>query len=120
MPSDELFPPEPPTPWPLLENRINRLLEAIVQLRNANAALMKENVILRNQLKEKESESPDASPHPSRTTPSVPSSEETRLRRQYDEALEDLKKVKTNLQRLENLAREFHMVDPETVTEDKG
>ena len=56
MPSDELFPSEPPTPWPLLENRINRLLEAIVQLRNANAALMKENVILSNQLKDKESE----------------------------------------------------------------
>jgi hypothetical protein len=116
LPSDELFPPEPPTPWPLLENRINRLLEAIVQLRNANAALMKENVILQNQLKEKDSDTPATA----RSGSTGPSPEETRLRRQYDEALEDLKKVKANMQRLENLAREFHMVDPETVTEDKG
>ena len=42
------------------------------------------------------------------------------MRRQYDEALEDLKKVKTNLQRLETLAREFHMEDSETVGEGKG
>lgn len=116
MPSDELFPSEPPTPWPLLENRINRLLEAIVQLRNANAALMKENVILSNQLKDKESEVSVPAP----ATHADPSPEETRLRRQYDEALEDLKKVKTNLQRLETLAREFHMEDSETVGEGKG
>ena len=116
MPSDELFPTEQTTPWPLLEHLINRLLEAIVSLRNANASLMKENVILQNQLKEKESESiGSASP-----SPAGPSPEENRLRRQYDEALEDLKKVKTNLQRLETLAREFHLEESETVTEDKG
>jgi phage shock protein A len=108
--SDELFPSDTSTPWPLIENRINRLLEAIVQLRNANAALMKENVILQNQLKEKESE-------PSPAAPKGPSPEESRLRQQYDEALDDLKKVKTNLQRLETLAREFHLEDSETLTE---
>ncbi len=112
MQSDELFPSETPTPWPLIENRINRLLEAIVQLRNANAALMKENVILQNQLKDKE---PESSTAPS--APKGPSPEETRLRQQYDEALDDLKKVKTNLQRLESLAREFHLEDSETLTE---
>jgi hypothetical protein len=42
------------------------------------------------------------------------------LRRQYDEALEDLKKVKTNLQRLETLAREFHLVDSDNRVEDEG
>ncbi len=116
MPFDELFPIEPPTPWPLLENRINRLLEAIVQLRNANAALMKENVLLQNQLKEKESEPAPAIP----ALAPGPSPEETRLRHQYDEALEDLKKVKTNLQRLETLAKEFHLVeDSESLSEEQ-
>ncbi len=116
MQSDELFPSEPPTSWPLLENRINRLLEAIVQLRNANASLMKENVILQNQLKDKETEAPAL---PSQPVSAGPSPEETRLRHQYDEALEDLKKVKTNLQRLENLAREFHLEDSDALVEEK-
>ncbi len=118
MLSDELFPPEQPTSWPLLETRINRLLEAIVQLRNANASLMKENVILSNQLKDREMETPLSSAVSASPASSHP--EETRLRRQYDEALEDLKKVKTNLQRLETLAREFHLVDSDNRVEDEG
>ncbi len=100
MHSDDLFghPPAPKSLWEDLEKRINRLLEGIVQLRNANAQLMKENVLLRNQLKDmplaEESPAPE---------------ENQKLRKQYENALEDLKQVKQNLQRIESLASELKL-----------
>jgi chromosome segregation ATPase len=101
LPSDDLFPETkgPQTQWEGLEKRINRLLEGIVQLRGANGQLMKENVLLKNQLK-------DAG------TGSNGSSEEVdRLKRQYEEAVRDLRQVKQNLQRLESLAAELKLED---------
>ena len=43
---------DPKTQWEGIEKRINRLLEAVVQLRNANAQIMKENLALKNQMKD--------------------------------------------------------------------
>ncbi len=109
MNSDELFPStaDPQAQWLGLEKRINLLLEGIVQLRNANALLMKENVQIKNQMKEKNGESNGA-----------PTAEEfQKLKKQYEEALEDLKKVKQNLQHIEKLAEELKLEDTETVSE---
>ena len=99
MHSDELFPSakDPKLQWEGLEKRINGLLEGIVQLRNANAQIMKENVLLKNQLKDQTS-NPDTSAEEIQT-----------LRKQYDEALRDLKQVKSNLQRIESLADELKL-----------
>lgn len=99
LPSDDLFGQSQGSPaqWEGLESRINRLLEGIVQLRTANAQLMKENVILKNQLKDL-------------SDGSNGSSEETqKLRRQYEEAVQDLRQMKQNLQRLESLAAEMKL-----------
>jgi hypothetical protein len=98
--SDDLFghSPEPKSQWEDLEKRINRLLEGIVQLRNANAQLMKENVLLKNQLKDMPVM--EAAPAPE---------ENQRLRKQYETALDDLKQVKQNLQRIESLASELKL-----------
>jgi hypothetical protein len=99
--SDDLFgqSPAPKTQWEDLEKRINRLLEGIVQLRNANAQLMKENNLLKNQLKDMPSPEPGASN----------TEENFKLKRQYENALEDLKQVKNNLQRIESLASELKL-----------
>jgi regulator of replication initiation timing len=96
LPSDDLFGqvPDSGSHWEGLERRINRLLEGIVQLRNANAHLMKENVRLKNQLRDRPPET-EASPEENQV-----------LRRQYEAALDDLKQVKQNLQRIETLADE--------------
>jgi hypothetical protein len=98
--SDDLFghSPEPKSQWEDLEKRINRLLEGIVQLRNANAQLMKENVLLKNQLKDMPV-----------TEAAPPPEENQRLRKQYETALDDLKQVKQNLQRIESLASELKL-----------
>jgi len=98
--SDDLFGQIPGSKpqWEDLEKRINRLLEGIVQLRNANAQLMKENVLLKNQLKDQP---------PAETN--VASDENHKLRRQYENALDDLKQVKHNLQRIESLATELKL-----------
>ncbi len=102
MHSDDLFghSSEPKSLWEDLEKRINRLLEGIVQLRNANAQLMKENVLLKNQLKDM----PVTEPGPG-------NEENQKLRHQYENALEDLKLVKHNLQRIETLASELKLED---------
>ncbi len=102
MHSDDLFghAPEPKSQWEELEKRINRLLEGIVQLRNANAQLMKENVLLKNQLKDMPPVDADSTPE-----------ESQKLRKQYENALEDLKLVKHNLQRIESLASELKLED---------
>ncbi len=105
MNSDELFAytPDPQAQWLGLEKRINLLLEGIVQLRNANALLMKENVLLKNQLKDKSGD---------------PSEEDfQKLRKQYDGALEDLKNVKQNLQRIEVLAAELKLEEAQNIPE---
>ena len=104
MQSDDLFghAPVPKTQWEELEKRINRLLEGIVQLRSANGQLMKENVHLKNQLK-------DLSPNSDGSNTS--SQENPVLKRQYEAALQDLKQVKQNLQRLETLAHELKLED---------
>jgi len=96
--SDELFPSakDPKLQWEGLEKRINGLLEGIVQLRNANAQIMKENVLLKNQLKDQPAGDDS-------------SGELQKLRKQYDEALQDLKQVKANLNRVESLANELKL-----------
>jgi len=98
LPSDELFTPGkgPQIQWEGLEKRVNTLLEGIVQLRNANGQLMKENVHLKNQLK-------DAG------ETSTSDEELIKLHKQYDEALQDLKRVKDNLGRIESLAKELKL-----------
>ena len=99
MPSDELFlsTKDPKIQWEGLEKRINSLLEGIVKLRNANGQLMKENIQLQNQLKDVGGSSNGSS------------EELQKLRRQYDEAIQDLKQVKTNLQRIESLSKELKL-----------
>lgn len=88
--------------WEDLEQRINNLLESIVKLRNANAQLMKENILLKNQVKDL-----SANSNGSNTAP-----EDTGfLKKQYETALQDLKQVRQNLQRLETLAQELKLED---------
>ncbi len=104
MHSDDLFGQAsgPKVQWEELERRINRLLEGIVQLRNANGQLMKENVHLKNQLKDLSANSNGSN---------AGSEDTTVLKRQYETALQDLKQVKQNLQRLETLAQELKLED---------
>ncbi|HUO57568.1 MAG TPA: hypothetical protein VMV05_05265 [bacterium] len=99
MSSDELFsrPNDPNYQWEGLEKRVNRLLEGIVQLRNANAQLMKENVLLKNQMK-------DMTPQENGS-----SEELQKLRHQYEDALRDLRQVKNNLERIESLAKDLKL-----------
>jgi len=101
--SDDLFPQTKENRaqglWEGLEKRIGRLLEGIVQLRSANAQLMKENNLLKNQLKESaEAVAVDGN-----------AEELERLRKQYEEALQDMKKLKQNLKRMEELAAELKL-----------
>lgn len=97
MPSGDLSPAskDPKVYWEELEKRINLLLEGIVQLRNANRQLMNENEILKKKARESGGEQ-DAS-----------SEELQKLRRQYAEALEDLKSLRKNLERMEELGSEL-------------
>jgi len=97
--SDDLFgsAKDPQVQWDGLEKRINRLLEGLVQLRNANAQLMKENVLLKKQVKDG-SESSNGS-----------SEEVHKLRQQYEQALKDLSQVKQNLQKMESLAADLKL-----------
>ena len=96
MPSDDLFTAAPAkASWELLENRVNRLLESILLLRDINSQLKKENESLREELKN--------------IHQSASQEELNNLRRQHDEALQDLKQVKTNLQRIESLANELNL-----------
>lgn len=100
MHSDDLFgqAPGPQAQWEELEKRINRLLEGIVKLRNANAQLMKENILLKNQVKDLSANSNG-------------SEDSSALKQQYETAMKDLKQVKQNLQRLETLAQELKLED---------
>ncbi len=103
MPSDELSSSakDPKVQWEGLEKRVNSLLEGIVKLRNANGELMKENIQLKKQLK-------DSGGNVS--AGSNGSSEELqKLRKQYDEAIQDLKQVKNNLGRIEALSKELKL-----------
>ena len=102
MQSDDLFGQGqgPQVQWDELEKRINRLLEGIVQLRNANAQLMKENDRLKNQVKDLSAQSSGAN---------SPSEDTVALKRQYESAIQDLKQVKQNLQKLETLTQEFRL-----------
>ena len=98
MSSADLFPnKDPKVQWDGLEKRVNALLEGIVKLRNANGELMKENLQLKNQLKDAGGSSNGSS------------EELQKLRKQYDEALRDLKQVKNNLDRVNNLAKELKL-----------
>lgn len=94
MPSDELFPPTSQSliSWEGLERRINRLLESLVQLRNSNGQLMKENMVLKNQLREK---------------PNGTSADAEKLRQQYEEALSDMKTLQKNILKMEKLVEEL-------------
>ncbi|HJT23604.1 MAG TPA: hypothetical protein VJ873_03460 [bacterium] len=105
MHSDDLFGQAsgPQVQWEELEKRINRLLEGIVKLRNANAQLMKENILLKNQVKDLSANSNGGS--------NAGSEDTTILKRQYESAMQDLKQVKQNLQRLETLAQELKLED---------
>jgi hypothetical protein len=103
LPSDELFPStkDPKIQWEGLEKRVNSLLEGIVKLRNANGELMKENIQLKKQLKDTGGNA---------SSSSNGSSEELQnLRKQYDEAIQDLKQVKSNLQRIESLSKDLKL-----------
>ncbi len=96
MPSDELFASAPAKPsWELLENRVNRLLESILLLKDINNQLKKENESLREELKN--------------IHQSASQEELNNLRRQHDEAIRDLKQVKSNLMRIESLANELNL-----------
>jgi len=98
LPSDDLFSPastQTQAPWDLLENRVNRLLENILLLRDINIRLQKENESLKDELK---------SIHQSGSEKELEN-----LRRQHEEALQDLKQVKQNLQRIESLASELNL-----------
>jgi hypothetical protein len=99
LPSGDLFPStkDPKIYWEELEKRINRLLEGIVQLRNANRQLMNENEVLKKKARDAGGET-DSSPE-----------ELLKLRKQYAEALEDLKEVRKNLERMESLASELKL-----------
>ena len=101
MSSDELFPEvaKSPMSWDALEKRINRLLESVVQLRNSNGQLMKENMALKNQLRDKSNAAPAA------PAPSAPSAETEKLRQDYEKAIEDLKKLQKNLVQMEKADR---------------
>lgn len=107
MQSGDLFgqapsaPVDPKTQWEGIEKRINRLLEAVVQLRHANAQIMKENLSLKNQMK-------DMAPASGSTDAGL-ADENQKLRKQYETALGDLKQVKENLQRIEGLASELKL-----------
>ena len=95
MPSDDLLSQTQPQKWDVLENRVNRLLENILLLRDINAQLKKENEALKEELKN--------------IHQSGSEQELANLRRQHDEALQDLKQVKNNLQRIESLANELNL-----------
>ena len=103
MPSDELFPStkDPKIQWEGLEKRINSLLEGIVKLRNANGQLMKENIQLKNQMKDLGGNTGGSS--------NGSSEEIQKLQKQYDEAIQDLKQVKNNLQRIEALSKDLKL-----------
>lgn len=104
MHSDDLFGQAqgPQVQWEELEKRINRLLEGIVKLRGANAQLMKENILLKNQVKDLSANSNGSSSG---------SEDTTILKRQYEAAMQDLKQVRQNLQRLETMAQELKLED---------
>lgn len=72
-------------PWVLLEGRVQRLLDTIVQLRQANAQLMKENNILKTQTAKKSSTS------------------DSDLAQKYAKALEDLRATHQRLTELEKI-----------------
>jgi len=98
LPSDDLFSTTAASTknhWELLENRVNRLLENILLLRDINNQLKKENNSLKDELKNIQQSGSEA--------------ELSNLRRQHDEALQDLKQVKQNLQRIESLASELKL-----------
>jgi len=98
LPSDNLLNTDPNHPhfhWDMLEKRINRLLESVLLLRDINAQLKKENASLNEELKN--------------IHQSGSEKELENLRRQHDEALQDLKQVKQNLQRIESLASELNL-----------
>lgn len=101
MSSDELFPEvsKPQFGWDALEKRINRLLESVVQLRNSNGQLMKENMALKNQLRDKSLGASPAAP--------AASPETEKLRKNYEQALEDLKQLQKNLLHMEKLTAEL-------------
>jgi DNA polymerase/3'-5' exonuclease PolX len=81
--------------WDKLENRVNRLLENILLLRDINTQLKKDNEALKEELKN--------------IHQSGSQQELEKLRHQHDEALQDLKQVKQNLQRIESLAHELNL-----------
>lgn len=98
MPSDDLLTPTPHqtrSQWDLLEARVNRLLESILLLRDINKQLKIDNEALKEELKN--------------IHQSGSQQELANLRRQHDEALQDLKQVKQNLQKIESLANQLNL-----------
>ena len=97
MSNDEMLtkPAGSATSWQALETRVNRLLENIILLRDINSQLKKENESLKAQLKI--------------INDSGTSRELDKLRNQYDEAIQDLRQVKQNLQHIESLASELKL-----------
>ena len=99
MPSDDLLSfiqnQTKSAQWDKLDNRVNRLLENILLLRDINTQLKKENEALKEELKN--------------IHQSGSEQELAKLRHQHDEALQDLKQVKQNLQKIESLANELKL-----------
>ncbi len=78
--------------WSGLEERIQRLLDIVIKLRSVNAQLMKENQKLKLQ---------------SGQMPSLPSeSQEEALRAKYEEALEDIRQLRANVEQMRKLMDE--------------
>jgi hypothetical protein len=98
LPSDDLLTPtqsQTRSQWDLLENRVNRLMESLLLLRDINKQLKSNNDALVEELK---------NIHQSGSQQDLDN-----LRRQHDEALIDLKQVKQNLQKIETLANELNL-----------
>lgn len=82
---------DPETAWVLLQQRIDRLLETVTSLRKANAEIMKENVMLTSQARQ------------GGTLKGVSQGEYDRVKRQLDDALFDLNKIRDYIKKVEAL-----------------
>ena len=82
---------DPETAWVLLQQRVDRLIEAVGALRKANAEIMKENVILTSQARQ------------GGTLKGVSQGEYDRLKRKHDETLGDLNRIREYIRKVEAL-----------------
>ncbi len=93
---DDTIPTTIDEKWSQLETRIQKLLESIIQLRTVNGQLMKENLLLKNQLQKQVSS--DQESH-------------DKMKQQYEEALSDIQKMRNYILKIENLLNEIEKSD---------